>query len=466
MRARPRGEETTSERDSGAESRSGAAGLTAVRGREGREGTVARRSVRIEDADPEAFLASALPGHRGFWQRGSRWIAHAGCAAEVVVGTASSDRYDTVRRFADRVLPNATGDDPPARLFGGFAFASGRPAARFVLPALELEAGPGGFVLRATVRRDRDTPRRGLRERLGGLLAAGREWARSDPPASILPDAAGLRLLTDLEGWDRGVERILDRIADGTVEKAVLARAVEVEFASPPDPVAVLARLRARNPRAWPFLLELERGVGVVGAAPELLMAARGGRLKTMAVAGTTTRGEAPAEDERLARRLAGSRKDLVEHGIGVRELGDRLSGLAVNVQVESEPRVLRLADVQHLRTDVRADLLPGVRVLDLVEALHPTAAVCGHPRRAARRLLTGLEPVPRGWYAGPVGWLDANGEGIFVPALRSAVLRGRGARLHAGAGIVTGSRPEAEWHETRIKLRTVLDALGADGPW
>lgn len=420
----------------------------------------------MERADPEAFLASAPRGYRGFWQRGSRWIAHAGCAAEVVVPAGSGDAYEAVRRFAARALPDATEGDPiPPRVFGGFGFDPDRPVARFVLPALELESGPGGVVLRATARSGAAASRRDVRARLGELLEAGRAWAGSEPPASELPAPAGLRLLTDRPTWERSVREILRRIAEGTLEKAVLARAVEVEFPSSPDALAVLGRLRARNPRAWPFLLELDRDALVVGAAPELLVAARGGKLKTMAVAGTTGRGDAPAEDERLARRLVGSRKDLVEHGIGVRELRDRLSGLAVNVQVEAEPRVLRLADVQHLRTDVRAELLPGVRVLDLVEALHPTAAVCGQPRDAARRLLARLEPVSRGWYAGPVGWLDARGEGIFVPALRSAVLRGPRARLHAGAGIVTGSLPEAEWQETGIKLHTVLEALGAGGP-
>lgn len=483
--------------------------MAATRPRAPERGALLRVTELVEEADPEAFLRALPPGARGFWQRGGRWIAHAGVAAEVLVRPGANAPIRAARRAAaalfhptggdraeggpgepgraerERSDEGSDGEGPPPRLFGGLAFdprAPGKPsppgephrppplpAARFVLPAWELEGDPQGARLRATIRMPPGASRaavaRDLRRRLATLRAV---LAQGGPPAAGaamdgVPAPESVRPLTDPAAWRRSVERTLARIAAGEVEKVVLARALDVRFPRPPDPVALLHRLRRENPRAWPFLFEPVPGVAVVGAAPELLAAVRGRRLHTMAVAGTVRRDGLPEEDARLAKRLEDSEKDRAEHGFGVRELRVRLEGLAAALRTDPRPRVLRLAGVQHLRTDVRGTLTDGVRAWEVVEALHPTAAVCGAPREAARRILLEEEPVPRGWYAGPVGWVDAVGDGVFAPALRSAVLGGRTARLHAGAGIVDGSRSEAEWEETGMKLRTVLRALGAE---
>lgn len=453
-----------------------------------------------------AFLAAAPAGARGFWQRGGHWIAHAGVAGEVQVAhRRAGERFAAVRRAAARLLagPGAeveggagsgagaaagAGEDPPPRLYGGFSFGdlpSGSPEpadgwrpppARFVLPELELERHGETTVLRATASRlphqTRNDVEELLQRRLEGLLGAlvsGAEAPLEDLPVGgsgtgPAGSAPRMRPLTESREWSRSVQRVLGRIRRTEVQKVVLARAVEVHFAGAVEPLRILDRLRRANPRAWPFLFETAAGSTVIGAAPELLVAVRDGRFHTMAVAGTAGRGEVPEEDRRLARRLVESEKDGAEHGIGVRELGERLRDLVRDFRVDPAPRVLRLAGVHHLRTDVRGRLPEGMDVLSLVETLHPTAAICGYPREAAGEVLQAEEPVERGWYGGPVGWLDARGDGVFAPALRSAVLRGRVARLHAGAGIVAGSRPSAEWQETGMKLRTVLDALDIPG--
>jgi menaquinone-specific isochorismate synthase len=125
------------------------------------------------------------------------------------------------------------------------------------------------------------------------------------------------------------------------------------------------------------------------------------------------------------------------------------------------ERSLLKLSSIQHLRTELTGEVPEGTHSLELVEALHPTAAVCGYPSETALEMLAEEESVGRGWYAGPVGWFDSRGAGEFAPALRSAVGRGPLLRLHAGAGIVDGSHPDSEWDETRVKLQTVLRALG-----
>ena len=138
-----------------------------------------------------------------------------------------------------------------------------------------------------------------------------------------------------------------------------------------------------------------------------------------------------------------------------------QLCELGIRIDAIPEPRLLRLPRIQHLRSELEARVPEGTHILELVRALHPTAAVCGYPRAVARRILAEEERIPRGWYSGPVGWFDADGNGEFAPALRSAVGRGPLLRLYAGAGIVDGSRPRAEWEETRVKFQTMLQALG-----
>jgi isochorismate synthase EntC len=161
---------------------------------------------------------------------------------------------------------------------------------------------------------------------------------------------------------------------------------------------------------------------------------------------------------------LLESEKERWEHHVSVEDMTDRLGRISEEVRAEEEPHVLSLPSIQHLETVIEATLRPGETVLSVLEDLHPTPAVCGYPRDRAMRLIQREEPFQRGWYAGPVGWFDGDGSGVFVPALRSALWRGREWRLFAGAGIVRGSEPEQEWEETRIKFQPVLRALSRAG--
>jgi isochorismate synthase len=242
----------------------------------------------------------------------------------------------------------------------------------------------------------------------------------------------------------------------------VLARFVDAELDSPVDPLAALSFLRADNVRAHVFHFELSPGRVFLGAAPEILAKLRGGRFEATAVAGSMPRAREREEDEALALRLLRSEKNLAEHGLTLEEMLEGLEGRLVGMGVDPEPRVLRLAGIQHLETVIRGSAAAGEDILSLVEALHPTPAVCGRPRAEALRVLAEEEPFDRGWFAGPVGWFDASGEGNFVPALRSAVGEGRDWRLFAGAGIVTGSEADEEWQETELKLEPALRALRA----
>ena len=212
------------------------------------------------------------------------------------------------------------------------------------------------------------------------------------------------------------------------------------------------------------FLFEPQPGAALVGAAPETVSTLRRGAFQATAVAGTIGIGDGPDTQRALAIRLLASAKDMAEHRIALDDMVARLTPLADNVEAQPEPHVLTLSRIQHLETDIRASIPEGTTVLDILEALHPTPAVCGLPRDAALDVLSRREPFERGWYAGPVGWFDGQGNGVFAPALRCAVARGRHWRLFAGAGIVAGSDAAMEWEESGIKFEPVLRALKASG--
>jgi menaquinone-specific isochorismate synthase len=223
------------------------------------------------------------------------------------------------------------------------------------------------------------------------------------------------------------------------------------------DPPALVRRLRSRFPTCHTFHVD-----GLVGASPEMLIRRRGDHIDSVVLAGTAPRGDDPRTDARLGDELLASTKDLREHRPAVASVREALTPVTASLTVEPTPSLLRLANVQHLATRVDGTLAAPVSVLSLAGRLHPTAAVGGTPRAAALRLIAELETIDRQRYAGPVGWVDAAGDGEFAIALRCAQLDGARARLFAGAGIVAGSLPEAELEETRLKLRAMQSAFDA----
>ncbi|WP_051144266.1 isochorismate synthase [Modestobacter italicus] len=260
--------------------------------------------------------------------------------------------------------------------------------------------------------------------------------------------------------WCGAVGAAVRRIDAGELDKVVLARDLLVTADRPLDPRRLLLRLAERFPDTWTFAVE-----GLLGATPELLLRRTGRHLDARVLAGTAPRG-AGADDDRLAAGLAGSVKDHAEHAYAVTSLADALRPFVDELHVPEHPSLLTLPNVRHLASDVHGRQRDGdgTGLLELVAAVHPTAAVCGSPTATAARLIGELEGMDRGRYAGPVGWLDARGDGEFGLALRCAELTGaeggRQARLFAGCGIVSGSDPIAELAETQTKLAAFQAAL------
>jgi isochorismate synthase len=402
-------------------------------------------------SDPFRLLRAFPSSRRFLWQQPAAGMAIG------AVGASVSFRGRGARRFADlaAAVADVTDDEPlPPGVVavGGFAFdANAREAGpwrgfaplEWIVPQLALVRRHGRAHLVATA------PPGASAGSLATALARARA-ALDGPDASTAPIPSYHALGSEAALWRRAVEATLDDIAAGRLEKLVLARTCSVRAVAPFDPWRVAARLCRAYPGCTTFAVE-SGGATFVGATPERLARVTGTRLETAALAGTSPRGS--------DRALRASPKERAEHAVVVRDIHTRLAPLCDHLVAAPEPRIVATETLQHLRTPIHGRLRGGAGLLDAVAALHPTAAICGTPREAARAVLASRERLSRGWYGGGVGWLDGTGGEVAV-AIRTALLRGTHALLHAGAGIVAGSTWEAELEETRLKMRPLLAAL------
>ncbi|HKN50553.1 MAG TPA: isochorismate synthase [Actinomycetota bacterium] len=431
-----------------------------------REGLVSR----TDPLDDVPELIAHLPAAGGVaWIREGEGFIGWGEAARVRVGTGPG-RFQRAAAAVEELLSTADvcnavggwGTGPLA--FGSFAFDADSAASAVAIPAVVIGVAGG----RAWVTRT-SSP--------GGRGAAGTEAGEPEfpaqAPAGAVPrrapprgapqgagssQGAGYFKPLDEASFIRAVEAARDAIRKGRLDKVVLSLQVVATSASSFDQRAVLARLAAEYPQCYTFAFD-----SFVGASPELLVRREGRDLRSQPLAGSSRRGESPEEDAALGAALAASPKDRWEHDLAVVTVVEALHPLCCTLRIDPEPSLLRLANVQHLATEVVGELSgdPVPDALSIAGAVHPTAAVCGTPSRKALALIRELEGPNRGRYAGPVGWVDANGNGEWAIALRCAELSGTTARLFAGCGIVEQSDPGAELEEARLKLRPVRSALG-----
>lgn len=264
------------------------------------------------------------------------------------------------------------------------------------------------------------------------------------------------------DDWRRGVEEILAEIRSGRLTKVTLARTLRLHSQALIRPEPVLRRLRTSYPGCLVFALS-RPGFCFLGATPEELVRLKTGRVRSTCMAGSVWRDDAGGDDSSLENRLLSSDKERREHSVVADWVGDRMGRLCRELVRDHAPRVVKLGELQHLTTSFRGKPQEGRHVLEFVEALHPTPAVGGLPLQPALEAIRRLERHDRGWYAGPVGWMDRKGEGRFGIAIRSALLCGKEALLYAGAGIVEGSSRDTEYEETAMKLVPLLTALGVE---
>lgn len=289
----------------------------------------------------------------------------------------------------------------------------------------------------------------------------------SPTPAAVVPKIAPLgtratsRLVPGAQseaGYRDSVRSATAAIARGDVSKVVLARDLVGTVELDADLRPMISDLAEQYPDCWTYCVD-----GLIGSSPETLVRVLDNTVDARVLAGTAARGTDTESDLEAATILATSSKDLDEHAFAVRSVTDVLAPFANHLTTGESPFTLRLANLWHLATDVSGTIRDGATSLDIVAALHPTAAVAGTPREQALELISQLEPFDRGRYAGPVGWVDANGDGEWAIALRCIEVAGNQVTAYAGAGILATSDPEAELRETAMKFRPVVDALAAE---
>ena len=291
-------------------------------------------------------------------------------------------------------------------------------------------------------------------------------WIGSTPQPElnlIAPETAENSIAWDVgsdtdSAWKSRVSVAVERIQSGALDKVVLARDFTGRSVTTIEPRSILKKLAKEYPSTWSFAVD-----GLIGATPELLLRLSRKMVTSRVLAGTISKTGDDERDLALAASLARSSKDLEEHEYAVRSVADALEPFCTSTNVPESPYVLHLANVMHLATDVTgalAEKLSHVDAFTILEQLHPSAAVCGTPREQAAKLIAEIESISRGRYAGPVGWIDAAGDGELGIALRCGQIDADSIRIFAGCGIVAGSDPAKELAESQAKLVPMRSAL------
>ena len=393
---------------------------------------LAARATRL-DGDPD-LLRWFTPDDGYLFEHPSRALVTAGAAYTIAVPGGPGLVARAARAAADALARVRSDDGPPPVVVGALPFDEETPAT-LVIPRVAFVRAHGE-TWRIVVGEDRDVP--------GAVVAT---LPRGSLRVTSVPDP---------NTYVAAVAEARRRIRAGELEKVVLARMLIAQADHEFDRRALLARLRAAEPDAYTFAAG-----GFIGASPELLVAREGSTVRARPLAGTIARRSDPVADEEAARSLLASEKDRAEHRLVVDAVRAALAPVTASLAIEEEAHTLATSKVWHLATDVAGTTRDGLDALALAALLHPTPAVCGTPREAARTTIKDLEQIERALYAGAVGWMDARGDGEWAVVLRCAEMQGRIALLFAGAGIVADSDPEAELAETDAKFRSMLEALG-----
>jgi menaquinone-specific isochorismate synthase len=406
--------------------------------------------VRTVDLPDTPNLLSLLPADGGF-----AWIKGIATDQRGIIGWGEvarssfhgPERFSRAQRWWSKQCSISNGDAPIA--FASFAFDKDPGLSVLLIPEVAI-----------------------IRNEFGTKLTITSNTAISDSHITKIKSevthprivAQGINNVTWLPGsrpiseWQSAVDNAVTRINAGELDKVVLARDIVAQLDQPVHVGALLMRLNESFPECWTFCVD-----GLVGATPELLIRRDGEHVTSRVLAGTMRRSRDTDRDGQLAAELLDSDKDQEEHVYAVESVAAALASHCADLNVPDRPFVLRLANVQHLATDVTGELVDAAPALALAASLHPTAAVCGTPTERASHLIRELEGMDRGRYSAPVGWLAANGDGEFGIALRCALIESedrKTLRLFAGCGIVAGSTGESEVAESQAKFAAMKSAL------
>lgn len=433
------------------------------------EPSIVRLQVKIEHAPALAWLTAQKSPVKTYWSDRENGFEMAGIGAADIV--ASEDGIDFHTLFA-RLHKLITADNEDLRYYGGFRFSEKDKSVndtagdagdtlwekfgscRFVIPRFELFRQSDETHLVCNIVFGKETcEATGILAELGDVVSfidsrpteVPRIIARSDNP--------------EKGEWNAVVRAALKSFATEELEKLVLARQTSFEFSGRLDALQLLEKLKRATPDCYHYCFQLGDSVAFIGASPERLYQRNGRYIKSEAVAGTRPRGLREGSDKALARELLSSDKELREHQYVVQGVREALEQLCRSVHSDSGVSLLKLARLQHLITRFEGALGDGTSDADILGVMHPTPAVGGYPASRAVERINGLEPFNRGWYAGPVGWVGYDAA-EFAVGIRSGLVDDNKLHLFAGAGVVEGSTPEAEWSEIEDKVRNFIKVL------
>ncbi|MDG1959443.1 MAG: isochorismate synthase [Candidatus Binatia bacterium] len=415
---------------------------------------IERRQVEFS-GDPRLLWDLAPEEPAFLWSRGSE---------EMIVSSGVAQGFEAAGpdRFREIAARLSRADLPRPLLVGGFAFDPAHAPAgewsdfaslSFHLPRVAILLRPGRTELFAASADTAQSPGEvldALEENLTQLVCRPKR-TRSSLDLHVRARE------TDAE-WQRSVSGALAEIESGQLEKLVLSRAVRVSSVEEFHVPRLTRHLSRAHPHANVFAVR-RNGSTFLGASPETLACVENRELRTAAVAGTARRGDGASEEVAAAETLQTSVKERHEHQLVVADVVERIAPFCDQVKAEKTPETMSAGPVQHLRTPIRGTLLDDATFLDVVATLHPTPALGGLPRAEVASALNRHESSPRGWYGGGIGWMDG-ADGEISVAIRTALVRSGEATLHAGAGIVAGSEWTGELEETRLKMRTILEAF------
>ncbi|WP_342528784.1 isochorismate synthase [Chryseomicrobium sp. FSL W7-1435] len=432
-------------------------------------------TIECEGVSPIAFFEAGdrlYRGQRFFWQNREKTHTIVGIGHEIVIKAQGEDRITTVQNKWNRLKKLVVKErlDQAPLLFGGFSFDSKHSlseewrafsGAFFVVPQFQLEIKNESIKLSInclTERLDQSARFEELRKERDRLLHVAQVQERPLFEKAIVTE----KTERNVPEYLAAVRAVKKEIMRGEVDKVVISRSIELDFEESTSSGAALYYALQEQPESYIFVLE-NGGSTFVGATPERLIRKEHGRIFSAGVAGSVRRGKDVGEDQRLGQALLADEKNLEEHDFVVSMIQKVIEPLCTELQISTQPKLLKIRDIQHLFTPISGTAKETEDMFAFVEALHPTPALGGTPRLKAVELIRELEQMDRGYYAAPVGFVDAEDNGEFAVGIRSALLRGGKALLYAGGGIVSESEPLAELEETNVKFRPMLRVLGGN---
>ncbi|MFD1739169.1 isochorismate synthase MenF [Bacillus salitolerans] len=436
------------------------------------------RSDQIEDIDPLIFFTVGrrlFKGERFYWREPSKneWIVGLGSAYSIQSNERTSKRFENIEEEWNDLINNgllfleeptkATGP----LLFGGFSFDPYKertplwrdfPESKLFIPKFMLTYSDGKMWLTINmVVTEANNPEVVFQQQLmeeKHILQSVKE------PFDFSEECTYTEEEIEVEKWLQSIKDVVSHIQNGELDKAVLARELKLVTSTSFPVEAILYRLQENQASSYIFAHESGKSV-FIGATPERLIKKDQEKLFSTCLAGSIRRGESIKEDELLEQELLNDHKNLVEHQFVVDMIAKEMEQVCVNIKKPSKPSVFKAKDIQHLYTPIIGEAKEGTPLLTIVQKLHPTPALGGFPQEKALQEIREHEALDRGWYAGPIGWMDSRGNGEFAVAIRSGLFQENRASLFAGCGIVDKSEPNQEYEETQIKFKPMLTAIG-----